>query len=78
MLIGYVRVSKGDGSQLLDLQVDALIQAGVDSDQIYQDQVSGRMIGLASKTRLMVLFFEFVLVFLRFVVVCVYIGVIGC
>ena len=42
MLIGYVRVSKGDGSQLLDLQVDALIQTGVQPERIYQDHASGR------------------------------------
>lgn len=42
MLIGYMRVSKGDGSQLLDLQMDALIQAGVAPERIYQDQASGR------------------------------------
>lgn len=42
MLIGYVRVSKGDGSQLLDLQMDALIAAGVPPERIYQDQASGR------------------------------------
>ncbi len=42
MLIGYVRVSKGDGSQLLDLQIDALLQAGVAPERIYQDQASGR------------------------------------
>lgn len=42
MLIGYVRVSKGDGSQLLDLQMDALISAGVNSERIYQDLASGR------------------------------------
>ena len=29
MLIGYMRVSKNDGSQTLDLQRDALIAAGV-------------------------------------------------
>ena len=29
MLIGYMRVSKADGSQVLDLQHDALIEAGV-------------------------------------------------
>ena len=29
MLIGYARVSKADGSQSLDLQRDALIEAGV-------------------------------------------------
>jgi len=28
MLIGYVRVSKSDGSQVLDLQKDALIASG--------------------------------------------------
>ncbi|ECG1392594.1 TPA_asm: recombinase family protein, partial [Salmonella enterica subsp. houtenae serovar 45:g,z51:-] len=29
MLIGYMRVSKADGSQVNDLQRDALIAAGV-------------------------------------------------
>ena len=29
MLIGYMRVSKADGSQSTDLQRDALIRAGV-------------------------------------------------
>ena len=29
VLIGYMRVSKADGSQVLDLQRDALIAAGV-------------------------------------------------
>jgi len=42
MLIGYVRVSKADGTQALDLQKDALIQAGVDSQHIYEDFVSGK------------------------------------
>ncbi|HAU1388296.1 TPA: recombinase family protein [Legionella pneumophila] len=42
MLIGYIRVSKSDGSQLLDLQKDALLRAGVDSKYIYQDHASGR------------------------------------
>ena len=42
MLIGYARVSKGDGSQLLDLQIDALIGSGVDPERIYQDHASGR------------------------------------
>ncbi len=31
MLVGYVRVSKADGSQVTDLQRDALRKAGVDS-----------------------------------------------
>lgn len=42
MLIGYMRVSKSDGSQVLDLQGDALVQAGVHPDDIYMDQASGR------------------------------------
>ena len=42
MLIGYARVSKADGSQLLDLQRDALIHAGVDAERIYEDRASGR------------------------------------
>lgn len=31
MLLGYMRVSKADGSQVLDLQRDALLAAGVTS-----------------------------------------------
>src|SRR5947209_16439519 len=42
MLIGYMHVSKNDGSQTLDLQKDALIAAGVQEDRIYQDLVSGK------------------------------------
>jgi Resolvase, N terminal domain len=42
MLIGYARVSKADGSQLLDLQVDALREAGIATDRIYEDRMSGR------------------------------------
>jgi len=42
MLIGYIRVSKSDGSQVLDLQRDALLAAGVDPERIYQDLASGR------------------------------------
>lgn len=41
MIIGYARVSKSDGSQALDLQRDALIDAGVDADRIYTDMASG-------------------------------------
>ena len=43
MLIGYVRVSKSVGSQTIDLQRDALIAAGVDPAQIYEDRASGRL-----------------------------------
>lgn len=42
MLVGYARVSKSDGSQALDLQVDALIQAGVEKKRIYHDYASSR------------------------------------
>jgi len=40
-LIGYARVSKADGSQVVDLQRDALVATGVRSDMIYEDHVSG-------------------------------------
>ncbi len=42
MLIGYMRVSKADGSQSTDLQRDALISAGVSPAYLYEDQASGR------------------------------------
>jgi DNA invertase Pin-like site-specific DNA recombinase len=42
MLIGYMRVSKADGSQACDLQRDALIVAGVEHKHIYEDQASGK------------------------------------
>ena len=42
MLIGYARVSKADGTQTSDLQRDALIAAGVDAAQIYEDRASGK------------------------------------
>ena len=42
MLVGYVRVSKNDGSQTLEPQRDALIAAGVDPYRIYEDLASGR------------------------------------
>ncbi|WP_426476081.1 recombinase family protein [Chryseobacterium sp. CBSDS_008] len=40
--IGYIRVSKSDGSQSLDLQHDALVNAGVDPGRIYKYLASGR------------------------------------
>lgn len=42
MLVGYVRVSKADGSQVTDLQRDALAAAGVDPGHIYEDTTSGK------------------------------------
>lgn len=42
-LIGYARVSKADGSQVIDLQRDALAKAGVDLDHhLYSDAASGK------------------------------------
>jgi DNA invertase Pin-like site-specific DNA recombinase len=42
MLIGYVRVSKSDGTQTLEPQRDAMLAAGVDPARIYEDLASGR------------------------------------
>ena len=42
MLIGYARVSKADGSQVLDLQRDALKKAGVRKNSLYEDKASGK------------------------------------
>ena len=42
MLIGYARISKTNGSQVLDLQYDALSSAGVSVDHIYEDVASGK------------------------------------
>lgn len=42
MLIGYMRVSKMDGSQVLDLQRDALLGAGIDAQHLYEDLASGK------------------------------------
>jgi DNA invertase Pin-like site-specific DNA recombinase len=41
-LIGYMRVSKADGSQVLDLQRDALLVAGVSERHLYGDTASGK------------------------------------
>lgn len=42
MLIGYIRVSKSDGTQTLTPQRDAMIATGVEPGRIYQDLASGR------------------------------------
>ena len=42
MKIGYARVSKEDGSQSLDLQIDALIAEEILENNIYQDEASGK------------------------------------
>ena len=41
VLVGYMRISKADGSQLVDLQKDALLSAGVDKNRLYSDAQSG-------------------------------------
>ncbi|HEY3997531.1 MAG TPA: recombinase family protein, partial [Candidatus Xenobia bacterium] len=43
MHIGYMRVSKADGSQTLDLQRDALLAEKVDPSRLYEDLASGRL-----------------------------------
>jgi DNA invertase Pin-like site-specific DNA recombinase len=43
MFIGYMRVSKADGSQTPDLQRDALVSAGVSENHIYEDRASGKL-----------------------------------
>jgi len=42
VLIGYMRVSKADGSQSTNLQRDALIVAGASPAHLYEDLASGR------------------------------------
>ncbi len=42
MLVGYMRISKADGSQVTDLQRDALLAAGVDDRHLYEDATSGK------------------------------------
>lgn len=41
-LLGYMRVSKADGSQTTNLQRDALLQAGVEEEHLYEDHASGK------------------------------------
>ena len=42
MFVGYMRVSKADGSQSTDLQRDALLIDGVGPDNLYEDHASGK------------------------------------
>ena len=43
-LIGYMRVSKPDSSQVMDLQRDALLAAGVSERHLYSDTASGKKV----------------------------------
>ena len=50
MLVGYMRVSTDGDRQVLDLQRDALLSAGVDERHLFADQASGNRgdrVGLA-------------------------------
>ena len=42
MQLGYMRISKSDGTQTLDLQRDALNAAGIPTARLYHDLASGR------------------------------------
>ena len=44
--VGYMRVSKADGSQTTDPQQDAFVEAGVDDERLYEDRASGRAMTL--------------------------------
>jgi DNA invertase Pin-like site-specific DNA recombinase len=41
MLVGYMRISTDGDRQVLDLQRDALLSAGVDERHLFEDRVSG-------------------------------------
>ena len=41
MLVGYMRVSTSGDRQVLDLQRDALIAAGVDERHLFEDRLTG-------------------------------------
>jgi DNA invertase Pin-like site-specific DNA recombinase len=41
MLVGYMRVSSDGSRQVLDLQRDALLSAGVDARHLFEDHASG-------------------------------------
>jgi DNA invertase Pin-like site-specific DNA recombinase len=41
-VVGYMRVSKSDGSHSMDPQRDARLEAGVHPDQLYEDRASGK------------------------------------
>jgi len=43
MQIGYMRISKADGSQTVALQKDALLAAAIDPKHLYEDRASGRL-----------------------------------
>jgi DNA invertase Pin-like site-specific DNA recombinase len=51
MLVGYMRISTDSDRQVLDLQRDALLSAGVDERHLFEDRVSGSRSDRAGLTR---------------------------
>ena len=51
MLVGYMRVSTDGDRQVLDLQRDALLSAGVDERHLFEDRVSGNRDDRAGLTK---------------------------
>ncbi len=51
MLVGYMRVSTDGDRQVLDLQRDALLAAGVDERHLFEDRASGSRGDRAGLTR---------------------------
>ena len=41
MMIGYMRISTDNDRQVLDLQRDALLSAGVDERHLFEDRAGG-------------------------------------
>jgi len=41
MLVGYMRISTDGDRQVMDLQRDALLTAGVDERHLFEDRASG-------------------------------------
>jgi DNA invertase Pin-like site-specific DNA recombinase len=51
MLVGYMRVSSSGDRQVLDMQRDALLAAGVDARHLFEDRVTGRRDDRAGLTK---------------------------
>ena len=51
MLVGYMRVSSDGDRQVLDLQHDALLNAGVDERHLFEDHASGSRDNRAGLTK---------------------------
>jgi hypothetical protein len=53
MLVGYMRVSSDGDRQVLDLQRDALLAAGVDARHLFEDRASGSRTGTVTASLIM-------------------------